>query len=69
MQFANRTPPTMLPAHGQKGVRLQHTIVRPLVKKKAFFGPNYQSKRYKGMPGNKALAAMMQKFLKTFYGW
>lgn len=44
-------------------------IVLPLVKKKALFGSRYHAKRDKGMPGNKAMVAMMRKFLKVFYGW
>jgi hypothetical protein len=44
-------------------------IVLPLVKKKALFGVNYHKKRDQGMPGNKAMVAMMRKFLKVFYGW
>lgn len=44
-------------------------IVLPLVKKKALFGNRYHAKRDNGMPGNKAMVAMMRKFLKIFYGW
>lgn len=44
-------------------------IVLPLVKKKALFGTRYHAKKDKGMPGNKAMVAMMRKFLKIFYGW
>jgi transposase len=44
-------------------------IVLPLVKKKALFGSRYHAKKDNGMPGNKAMVAMMRKFLKAFYGW
>lgn len=44
-------------------------IVLPLVKKKSLFGSRYHAKRDNGMPGNKAMVAMMRKFLKVFYGW
>lgn len=44
-------------------------IVLPLVKKKSLFGPAYHAKKNSGMVGNKAMVAIMRKFLKMFYGW
>ena len=44
-------------------------IVLPLVKKKALLGCRYHRKKDKGMPGNKAMVAMMRKVLRIIYGW
>ncbi len=44
-------------------------IVLPLVKKEGLFGPYYHGKKERGMPGTKAMTAVMRKFLKLFYGW
>lgn len=44
-------------------------IVLPLVKKTGLFGPYYHGKKAQGMSGTKAMAAVMRKFLKLFYGW
>ena len=44
-------------------------IVLPLVKKKSLYGSVYHAKKDSGMVGNKAMVAMMRKFLKMFYGW
>jgi len=44
-------------------------IVLPLVKKDGLFGPYYHGKKRDGMPGTKAMTAVMRKFLKLFYGW
>lgn len=45
-------------------------IVLPLVKREALFGPYYHGKKERdGMPGTKAMTAVMRKFLKLFYGW
>ena len=44
-------------------------IVLPLVKKKSLYGTVYHAKKDSGMVGNKAMVAMMRKFLRMFYGW
>jgi len=44
-------------------------IVLPLVKKKSLYGKVYHAKKDLGMVGNKAMVAMMRKFLRMFYGW
>ena len=44
-------------------------IVLPLVKKRSLYGTVYHAKKDLGMVGNKAMVAMMRKFLKMFYGW
>lgn len=44
-------------------------IVLPMVKKKSLFGKVYHAKKDSGMVGNKAMVAMMRKFLRMFYGW
>jgi transposase len=44
-------------------------IVLPLVKKKSLYGTVYHAKKNSGMVGNKAMVAMMRKFLRMFYGW
>lgn len=44
-------------------------IVLPLVKQKSLYGPAYHAKKNAGMVGNKAMVAMMRKFLRMFYGW
>jgi transposase len=44
-------------------------IVLPLVKKKSLYGRVYHTKKNLGMVGNKAMVAMMRKFLRMFYGW
>lgn len=45
-------------------------IVLPLVKRAGLFGPYYHGKKERdGMPGTKAMTAVMRKFLKLFYGW
>ena len=45
-------------------------IVLPLVKRDSLFGPYYHGKKERdGMPGTKAMTAVMRKFLKLFYGW
>jgi len=44
-------------------------IVLPLVKKKSLYGKVYHAKKESGMIGNKAMVAMMRKFLRMFYGW
>ncbi|MCK4689421.1 MAG: transposase, partial [Candidatus Marinimicrobia bacterium] len=44
-------------------------IVLPLVKKKSLYGSVYHAKKDSGMVGNKAMVAMMRKFLRMFYGW
>jgi len=44
-------------------------IVLPLVKKKSLYGSVYHAKKDYGMVGNKAMVAMMRKFLRMFYGW
>ena len=44
-------------------------IVLPLVKKKALMGSRYHSKKDAGMPGTKAMVAMMRKVLSIIYGW
>jgi transposase len=45
-------------------------IVLPLVKKAGLFGPYYHRKKDRdGMPGTKAMTAVMRKFLKLFWGW
>ncbi len=44
-------------------------IVLPLVKQTDLFGTYYHGKKRQGMPGAKAMAAVMRKFLKLFYGW
>jgi len=44
-------------------------IVLPLVKKKSLYGQVYHAKKDTGMVGNKAMVAMMRKFLRMFYGW
>lgn len=44
-------------------------IVLPLVKKKSLYGQVYHAKKDAGMVGNKAMVAMMRKFLRMFYGW
>lgn len=44
-------------------------IVLPLVKKTGLFGTYYHGKKRQGMPGAKAMTAVMRKFLKLFYGW
>lgn len=44
-------------------------IVLPLVKKKSLYGKVYHAKKDSGMVGNKAMVAMMRKFLRMFYGW
>lgn len=45
-------------------------IVLPLVKRDGLFGPYYHGKKERdGMPGTKAMTAVMRKFLKLFYGW
>ena len=44
-------------------------IVLPLVKKTGLFGTYYHAKKKRGMPGTKAMTAVIRKFLKLFYGW
>ena len=44
-------------------------IVLPIVKKKSLYGRVYHAKKDLGMVGNKAMVAMMRKFLSMFYGW
>lgn len=44
-------------------------IVLPLVKKNSLYGQVYHAKKDSGMGGNKAMVAMMRKFLRMFYGW
>jgi len=44
-------------------------IVLPLVKKKALLGSRYHCKKDTGMPGTKAMVAMMRKVLSIIYGW
>lgn len=45
-------------------------IVLPLVKKEGLFGAYYHGKKDRdGMPGTKAMTAVMRKFLKLFWGW
>ena len=45
-------------------------IVLPLVKRNGLFGPYYHGKKERdGMPGTKAMTAVMRKFLKLVYGW
>ena len=44
-------------------------IVLPLVKKQAFYGSRYHLKKDNGMSGNKAMVAIMRKFLKMIFGW
>jgi len=44
-------------------------IVLPIVKKKSLYGKVYHAKKNSGMSGNKAMVAMMRKFLRMFYGW
>jgi len=44
-------------------------IVLSLVKKKSLYGTVYHAKKDTGMVGNKAMVAMMRKFLRMFYGW
>lgn len=45
-------------------------IVLPLVKRDGLFGPYYHGKKeHDGMPGTKAMTAVMRKFLKLLYGW
>lgn len=41
----------------------------PLVKRDRLFGPVYHAKRAQGMPGNKAMVAMMRRFVKMLFGW
>jgi hypothetical protein len=44
--------------------------VLPLVKRDSLFGLYYHGKKERdGMPGTKAMTAVMRKFLKLFYGW
>jgi transposase len=44
--------------------------VLPLVRRSRLFGPWYHQKREEqGMPGPKAMAATMRKFLKMLFGW
>lgn len=44
-------------------------IVLPIVKKKSLYGKVYHVKKDSGMAGNKAMVAMMRKFVRMFYGW
>jgi transposase len=50
--------------------RVLSQIVLPLVKRDGLFGPYYHRKKEQdGMPGTKAMTAVMRKFLKLFFGW
>ncbi len=49
--------------------RILGYIVFPLVKKNAFYGSRYHLKKDNGMSGNKAMVAIMRKFLKMIFGW
>lgn len=62
---------TKLSKKGRRGSRkVLSQIVLPLVKREGLFGPYYHGKKEKdGMPGTKAMTAVMRKFLKLFYGW
>lgn len=61
---------TKLSKKGRSGLRkVLSQIVLPLVKKDSLFGPYYHGKKERGMPGTKAMTAVMRKFLKLFYGW
>lgn len=42
--------------------------VLPLVCRKRLFGPVYHAKRKQGMPGNKAMVAMMRRYVKMIFG-
>jgi transposase len=61
---------TKLSKKGRSGLRkVLSQIVLPLVKRDSLFGPYYHGKKERGMPGTKAMTAVMRKFLKLFYGW
>jgi transposase len=62
---------TKLSKKGRSSLRkILGQIVLPLVKKAGLFGPYYHGKKERdGMPGTKAMTAVMRKFLKLFYGW
>jgi len=42
--------------------------VLPLVRHDRLFGPVYHAKRKQGMPGSKAMAVMMRRFVKMLFG-
>jgi transposase len=56
----------------KKGRRLLRKVlglvVLPLVRRKELYGDYYHQHKEK-MPGTKAMAAVMRKFLKLFWGW
>jgi transposase len=62
---------TKLSKKGRSSLRkVLSQIVLPLVKRGALFGSYYHGKKERdGMPGTKAMTAVMRKFLKLFYGW
>lgn len=62
---------TRLSKKGRRGLRkILSQVVLPLVRKGELFGAYYHAKRERdGMPGTKAMTAVMRKFLKLFYGW
>lgn len=42
-------------------------VIFPLIKKNGLYGEYYHRKKTEGMPGTKAMACVMRKFLKLFY--
>ena len=61
---------TKLSKKGRSSLRkVLGQIILPLVKKTGLFGTYYHGKKQHGMPGTKAMTAVMRKFLKLFYGW
>lgn len=62
---------TTLSKKGRSALRkVLSQIVLPLVKKKGLFGAYYHGKKERdGMPGTKAMTAVMRKFLKLLWGW